>query len=126
MTNEETVDEFMRRFCAKDLDGACELVTDDVVYDNVPIGSNVGPDGIKAVAASLLRGIDSVEFVVHRCAASGSVVMNERTDRFVVGDRSWDVPVAGVFELDDDGRITLWRDFFDMGVVNEMLTALAG
>ena len=125
MTNFETVNEFMRRFCEKDLDGACELVTDDVEYDNVPIGTNIGPEGIRAVAASLLDGFDSIEFTVHRSAADGAVVMNERTDRFIVGDRSWDVPVAGVFELTDDGRIRLWRDFFDMGVVNEMLGALS-
>ena len=37
-----------------------------------------------------------------------------------------DLLVAGVFEVNDAGLITLWRDYFDMGKVNEMFTALAG
>jgi limonene-1,2-epoxide hydrolase len=40
------------------------------------------------------------------------VVMNERFDRFLVGGRWIEVPVAGLFVL-RDGRIALWRDYFD-------------
>ena len=126
MTPLETVNEFMTRFCAKDIDGACELVADDVEYDNVPIGKNHGPDGIKAFAGGMVEAFDSVEFIVHREASTGNVVFNERTDRFVRGDRAWDIPVVGVFELGDDGAITLWRDYFDMAPANELLVALSG
>ena len=38
MTPEETVDEFIRRVVAVDLDGAAELVSADLEYANVPIG----------------------------------------------------------------------------------------
>jgi len=124
MTPLETVNEFMRRFCVPDLDSACELVTDDVEYDNVPMGKNFGPDGIKSFAAGM-SAFDSVEFIVHREAATGTIVLNERTDRFVKGDQSFDLLVAGVFEVTDDGKISLWRDYFDMGKVNEMFAALA-
>ena len=124
MTPLETVNEFMSRFCAPDLDGACELVTADVEYDNVPMGKNFGPDGIKSFAAGM-SAFDSVEFIVHREAATGQIVLNERTDRFVKGDLTFDLLVAGVFEVNSDGLITLWRDYFDMGKVTEMFAALA-
>jgi limonene-1,2-epoxide hydrolase len=48
-------------------------------------------------------------------------VMNERTDRFQMGDRWIEIPVAGVWEL-RDGQIALWRDYFDMGQFNEQLS----
>ena len=33
---------------SQNLDGTCELVTDDPIeYDNVPMGKNVGPEGLK-------------------------------------------------------------------------------
>ena len=48
MTPEETVDEFLRLVVGMDLDGACALVSSDVEYDNVPMGKNIGPEGIKA------------------------------------------------------------------------------
>jgi limonene-1,2-epoxide hydrolase len=124
MTPEETVDEFIRRVVSMDLDGACELVADDVEYDNVPIGKVHGPDGIKSVLGPMVGGLDGAEWVVHRQVASGDLVFNERTDRFGVGGRWMDLPVAGVFEV-RDGKIVLWRDYFDMQTFNEQFAALA-
>jgi len=45
-------------------------------------------------------------------SAPGDVVLNERSDRFRSGDRWFELPVAGVFVV-RDGRIQLWRDYFD-------------
>ncbi len=126
MTNEETVDRFIELVCALDLDGACALVTDDCEYDNVPIGKQYGPEGIKALLGPLTEGIDEVQWLVHRQVAGGNVVMNERTDRFRKGDRWLDLPVVGVFELDDAGRITLWRDYFDAATFTEQFAQLIG
>lgn len=126
MTPEEIVDEFIKRVVAKDLDGACALVSDDVEYDNVPLGKNIGPDGIKAFLQPMVDGLDEVEFVIHRQTASGSTVMNERTDRFRVKDIWIDLPVAGVFEVNDDGLITLWRDYFDLQTMMDQMAKMAG
>jgi limonene-1,2-epoxide hydrolase len=125
MTPEETVNEFIRRVVGKDLDGACELVTDDLEYDNVPMGKNMGPDGLKAFLQPMVDGLDEVEFVVHRQTATGDVVMNERTDRFRLGEHWLELPVAGIFELTGD-KISLWRDYFDMATFNDQMTKLAG
>jgi limonene-1,2-epoxide hydrolase len=126
MTPEETVNEFVKRLVAKDLDGACELVTADIEYDNVPMGKNFGPDGIKSVLGAMVDGVDTVEFVVHRQLAAGNVVVNERTDRFEVNGKWIDLPVAGVFEVNDDGLITLWRDYFDLPTLMNQMQELAG
>ena len=123
MTPEETVDEFIHRIVSMDLDGACELVADDVEYDNVPIAKVVGPQGIKDVLGPMVGGLDRAEWIVHRQVASGNTVLNERTDRFGVGDKWMDLPVAGVFEV-VDGKITLWRDYFDMQTFNEQFAQL--
>ena len=127
MTPDETVTEFVRRLVAKDLDGACQLVTADVEYDNVPMGKNYGPEGIKSVLEAMVAGVGEVEFVVHRQLAVDNVVMNERNDRFEVNGGWIDLPVAGVFEVNDDGLITLWRDYFDLPtLMNQMQELAAG
>jgi limonene-1,2-epoxide hydrolase len=126
MTPEETVDAFIARLVTPDLDAACELVSADLEYDNVPMGKNHGPEGLKAFLAPMVDGLDEVEFVVHRQTATGNVVMNERTDRFRLGENWLELPVVGVFELDDDGLITLWRDYFDMQMFNDQMAKLAG
>jgi limonene-1,2-epoxide hydrolase len=126
MTPEETVNEFIARVCRFDLDSALELVTDDVEYDNVPMGKVFGPDGIRSILGMMSEGLAEVEWVVHRQVANGSTVMNERTDRFRGGDTWIELPVAGLFEVNQDGRITLWRDYFDAATFNDQLAKLAG
>jgi limonene-1,2-epoxide hydrolase len=125
MNAEEIVNEFMARIVRMDLDAACELVSDDVEYDNVPMGKVSGPDGIKSVLGQMVGMLDEVDWVIHRQVASGSLVMNERTDRFGLNGKWMDLPVAGVFEV-HDGRITLWRDYFDMTTFTNQLTEMVG
>ena len=109
----DTVSTFLARLCAKDLDGALALVTDDVEYDNVPMRKVYGPAGIREALEPFLAGCTAVDWVIHHQASTGDVVMNERTDRFEMGGRWLELGVAGLFVL-RDGRIALWRDYFDL------------
>ena len=112
-------DGVVRRFvaacAARDVDAALELLTDDVEYDNVPIGEVVGRDAVRSVlTGDLFAAATECEWVILRqVAGADGVVMNERVDRFRVGERWIEIPVAGIFEL-RDLRIALWRDYFDL------------
>jgi limonene-1,2-epoxide hydrolase len=45
----------------------------------------------------------------------GNTVINERVDTIKIKNgKSADIPVAGVFEFNDAGKITVWRDYFDL------------
>ena len=96
--------------------------TPDAVYTNIPIDPpNEGIEAIRKTIEGFLGMAKKIEFVVHHQTENAQgVVMNERTDRFFKGDRHADIPVMGVWEVDTDGRITLWRDYFDMGVVADV------
>jgi limonene-1,2-epoxide hydrolase len=37
-----------------------------------------------------------------------------------------ELPVAGVFEVDDAGKISLWRDYFDMPTMTAQLQRMSG
>lgn len=114
MTPGDVVTALVRACEARDLDAVCALVTDDIEYDNVPIGAVHGPEGVRRVlSGGVTQAASEVEWVVHRQVESGSTVMNERTDRFLV-DGVWvEIPIAAVFEV-RDGRVALWRDYFDL------------
>jgi limonene-1,2-epoxide hydrolase len=60
-----------------------------------------------------MEGRGGFEVKFHRIAADGSAVLTERTDAIVIGKLRLQFWVCGVFEV-HDGRITLWRDYFDM------------
>jgi limonene-1,2-epoxide hydrolase len=107
------VNEFIGAIERRDLDAAVALMTDDVVYDNVPMAAITGRDQVRAILGPFVEGASAVEFVVFRQAESAGLVMNERLDRFEIGGKWLEIPVAGVFEV-ADGKIALWRDYFDL------------
>lgn len=124
MTADETVTEFIRRMEALDVDGALDLCTDDLVYENVPMPPVLeGKEAARALLGPFVGGAAEVEWIVHHQAATGDLVLNERTDRFRFGDTWVGVRVAGVFEL-RDGRIAAWRDYFDGAAMAEALASL--
>jgi limonene-1,2-epoxide hydrolase len=125
MDAESTVNEFIKRVVAGDLAAAGELVADDLEYDNVPIGKNIGRDTMVSFLGGMMKGVDELVFETHRQTVTGNVVMNERTDKFRIGDTWIALPVAGVFEVGDDGRITLWRDYFDVKMYTDQMAALS-
>lgn len=108
----ETVNAFIAAFEANDLDTACSMVTDDCEYDNVPMIKVFGPEGIRGILGPMFANCSEIEWIVHREAAAGSVVFNERLDRFKMPFGWVELPVNGVWEV-RDGKISLWRDYFD-------------
>ena len=48
----------------------------------------------------------------------------ERKERFAVEGRAMEHEVVGVFDVDDDGKITRWRDYYDlMSLVDRAIAA---
>ena len=52
MTPGEVVTALIAACERRDLDAVCALVTDDIEYNNVPIGKVFGPDGVRKVLSS--------------------------------------------------------------------------
>ena len=95
---------------------AMDLVSDDCEYDNVPFNKVFGKEAIVSVLSEFLAAATHVEWLIHHQVSSGDmhhgVVMNERTDRFEIDDRWIELDIAGLFVV-SEGKIALWRDYFD-------------
>jgi limonene-1,2-epoxide hydrolase len=120
MTPVETVTAFMKAAADRDYDTALGLLADDVEYQNMPLPAVRGAAAVKETLEMLLASAESSEWVVHRQVANGHLVMNERTDRFLVNGNWIELPVAGVFEV-SGGRIVLWRDYFDLETIMKQM-----
>ncbi|BBZ34205.1 limonene-1,2-epoxide hydrolase family protein [Mycolicibacterium confluentis] len=127
-TDIAVVEKFLFALRDKDLDTAGSLLDDDVVYQNVGFPIIRG----RARTIKIFKGMDRDSFgfdvKFHRSVAEGGSVLNERTDALSVGRVRMQFWVCGVFEV-RDGRITLWRDYFDLfaiakGVVRGLLGAV--
>ena len=122
MSPAETVTTFITALERGDLDAAMALLADDVEYDNVPMGKVHGPQAVRDLLGPMLGACSTVEWIVHRQAAEGPLVFNERLDRFELPFGWLEVPVTGVWEVHRD-RITLWRDYFDEATYKRQLPA---
>jgi limonene-1,2-epoxide hydrolase len=118
----DVVRTFMAAMAALDYDRALQLVADDVEYTNVPMGTVRGPDGIRGVLEPFFAPTLENEWLILSTLADGPTVFLERLDRHRLPNGWAELPVAGVFEV-HDGRITAWRDYFDMATIERGFAA---
>jgi len=111
--NERLVTDFCLSWSRKNTDEILSYLTDDCFYHNIPMEPCVGKAAIRKFVEPFLKDAQSANFEIKHTTSAGNVVMNERVDRFVMGPKKLEIPVAGVFEV-RNGKISAWRDYFDL------------
>jgi limonene-1,2-epoxide hydrolase len=115
----------VRDFCAAcaqhDAEALRTFFNDDVVYHNMPMDPAVGIDATIAFIDGFFAMCKSVVFEIVHLAVHGNVVLTERVDTFTVGQVVAPLPVMGTFEV-RDGKISAWRDYFDMAQATKVLS----
>ncbi|ABK72699.1 limonene-1,2-epoxide hydrolase [Mycolicibacterium smegmatis] len=106
-----TVETFLNALQEQDFDTAENALAQNLVYQNVGMPTIYGRNRAMKLFRSM-QGRAGFEVKIHRSAADGAAVLNERTDVLTFGPLRVQFWVCGVFEV-HDGRITLWRDYFD-------------
>lgn len=96
-----------------DYDAGLKFIADTCEYANPGVLPTVyGPAGVRGLLEPFFAPTLENEFIISRTATNGPIVFVERLDRHRLADRWVELPVTGVFEV-HDGRITVWRDYFD-------------
>jgi limonene-1,2-epoxide hydrolase len=91
----------------------------DGVYVDGTLRYLEGRDAIRAAAATFPpHRVDVVKLLV----AEG-VVMVERVDNFELEGQWFHLDIVGVFEFDDEGLITRWRDYYDLKSISDQVAA---
>jgi limonene-1,2-epoxide hydrolase len=114
MTPEEVVRKFCQAVARADVQELASFFTEDAVYHNIPIAPVTGRGAIEATLAQFITPGARVEFELKGLAARDALVLTERVDRFEMGGKKIEIAVMGAFEVTPDGKISAWRDYFDM------------
>lgn len=97
------------------------LFRPDTEWVNMGLSKTVGADEALALGAKFEASMGYAKILVEtlHIAAYGNVVLTERVDRLLAADGSeiGAFSIAGVFELDDDGKLIRWRDYTDPSAV---------
>lgn len=98
-----------------------DLFRPDTEWVNMGLSRTVGPDEALAMGARFEAAMGYAKILVEtlHIAASGNVVLTERMDRLIAPDgrEIGAFAIAGIFELDDDGRLVRWRDYTDPAAI---------
>lgn len=106
-----------------DIDAAVAMVDDDIVYENKGLPKVRGRAQFSRTMSLLARDGNGFEVRMANLAVDGATVLTERVDVLVIGPVRAEFWVCGTFEV-RDGRIVLWRDYFDF--VNVTLAFVRG
>lgn len=124
-TPDSFVQAFISALVARDLSAAAAMVSDDFEYDNVPMGKAFGPEALTSTLNGFFGMCTAIDWEILRQTSSGDMshgtVLNERDDRVEIHGRWATLPVAGVFEI-RNGKLTLWRDYFDRQTIIDVMT----
>ena len=112
----EVVRTFLEACADGDFDTALDLVDDEIVYQNVSLPTIHGKRRLAAGARKFEQRGLRFDVKIHRICETGSSVLTERTDAIMLGSYRSQFWVCGAFEV-NDGKITLWRDYFDWAAI---------
>jgi limonene-1,2-epoxide hydrolase len=93
------------------------LFRPDTEWLNMGLSRAVGPDEALDLGRAFEARIGYRQILVEtlHAAANGNVVFTERLDRLIGADGQelGAFLIAGVFELDEEGKLLRWRDYTD-------------
>lgn len=120
MSNRHLVDGFLKCWADGDIAGALALCTDDVIWDNVPMKPIEGKADVQSFLEKFARGMSNPHYDIKHVLEDGNVLLLEGVENYEKNGRKVSVPYMASFEF-QDGKIVLWRDYFDLATVERQL-----
>ncbi len=121
-----TVQELIDGFNAIDMERIAACFADDAIYHNIPMEVVQGVDAIRAALSQFMASASEVQWDLLNIAEDNSGnVLTERVDKFKINDVWIELPVMGTFEI-KDGKVTAWRDYFDLNQFQEQFAKTMG
>jgi limonene-1,2-epoxide hydrolase len=119
---DSVVQKFFACFPRSDVEELVGFFSADAVYIDGPPGVHRGVDAIKAEFQVTVAMVPSTTATIGSLAVSGQAVLVERVDTFEIGGKPIDMEVMGALEVNNDGRITRWRDYYDLPTLIQQVT----
>jgi limonene-1,2-epoxide hydrolase len=82
---------------------------------------SVGIDDTIAFIDGFVGACANTDIDIRYLAVRDDVVLTERVDSLTFGEIVVPLPVMGTFEI-RDGKVSAWRDYFDMAMITNMLS----
>ncbi|MBW2288691.1 MAG: nuclear transport factor 2 family protein [Deltaproteobacteria bacterium] len=122
MDPENVVRNFCKAFERQDIEELLDYFSEEAVYENVPIGAATGKEAIRTTLQQFVVPGSEAKFEILWLASSGAAVLTERIDHLTIGNKQVSLRVMGTFEVSADGKLSAWRDYFDMAQLTAQIS----
>jgi limonene-1,2-epoxide hydrolase len=120
---EKVVSDLFAAWSRLSIDDIMSYFAEEAVWDNVPMSPAKGKAAIREMTNGFLKDTATFGVKVLKSVHEGNVVFNSRIDSITMKNgKKADIPVAGMFELDDAGKIKVWRDYFDLATFTKQVS----
>ena len=119
--NVKVIEAFISAWSNLDAEELAGYFTEVGVYYNMPTQPIQGRDNLVQFIGGFIASWTKTTWDTLNIVGAGNVVIAERLDRTEVGNIKVDLPCCGVFEM-EDGKIKVWRDYFDMATFTKPFT----
>jgi limonene-1,2-epoxide hydrolase len=120
---ESVVRKFLAAWADPKPDELGSFFDDGAEWLDGPQGVRRGVDAIKSELTAQLKAVGGVMVDVKSLVSGGGTVMVEQVSNSSIGGKPISALVMAVFELDADGRITQWREAYDLKSVTDQIEA---
>ena len=122
MTPVDTIKSMITAINSDNKEQLLALFAEDAVFENVPLKSVTGKEAIWQVLSPMHDMASQINWQAHRLElGSGGTVFSERSDNYLINGQWITFNCAGIHEINSEGKITLWRDYFDLKQCTDQL-----
>jgi uncharacterized protein (TIGR02246 family) len=120
---ESVVRKFLAAWTDPKADELANFFDDDAVWVDGPQGVRRGANAIADELAKQLAISDHMTMEVITLVANGGTVMVECRSGWTMGGKPISTTVMAAFEIDANGRISQWRESYDLKSVTDQIEA---
>ena len=120
---EKVISELFAAWTRLNLDEVMSYFAEDAVWDNVPMSPATGKQAIREMTHGFMKDMSAFSVKILKSLHEGNVVFDSRVDTITMkSGKKAEVPIAGMFELDDAGKVKVWRDYFDLATFTRQIS----
>lgn len=114
MSNLQIVLDFIDHICRNDKEAILNAFNEDAIFHNIPMEVAQGHEEIWAVLATIHDICGDIKWEIHNITEDEEgKVYTERSDFYQLHGKWVEFKCMGIFEL-ENGKISHWRDYFDL------------
>ncbi|MBQ0721105.1 MAG: nuclear transport factor 2 family protein [Gammaproteobacteria bacterium] len=112
--NEQLTRDFFAAWERADEAAITAAFAEDAIYHNIPYKPVSGSGKIQKAVKGFLKSGENMTFELCKLVVAGNTVVTERVDGWTQKGAHKTLPVLGIIEFNNAGKISGWREYFDV------------